>query len=105
MFKYEGYTVSELTAIAADEKEAVQEAVWREWALQYTGAYILYKGTPKGDIITTFAPEPDQNGRPGDRQPQPPPPRPIVAGGGASGGGGGTWQPTGNPGEFVLKLD
>jgi len=103
MFKYEGYTVSELTAIAADEKEAVQEAVWREWALQYTGAYILYKGTPKGDIITTFAP--DQNGRPGDRQPQPPPPRPIVAGGGASGGGGGTWQPTGNPGEFVLKLD
>ena len=109
-FRYEGYTVSKLVAIAksgSDEEKSwvAQEAAWREWADAYTltGA-VPYSILSDGVIIHPITCNPQQ-GRPKDRQPNPtdppPPPRPIVAGGGASGGGGGSWIPIGN-GEFEL---
>lgn len=72
MFKYEGYTLSQLAGeINNGSPDAIDEIAWREYFLLY--GY--------NDIET------EKQGRPGDRQPPPPKPRPIVAGG----GGGGSW--------------
>jgi hypothetical protein len=106
LFRYTGYTLSQLFGIArngSDEEKssAAQEVAWREWADAYTMSFASpYSILPDGVIIAPITCNPQQ-GRPKDRQPpntDPPPPRPIVAGG----GGGGSWVPIGNNGDLQL---
>ena len=123
-FKYEGYLLSRLVAIAKDasstdqeQSDVLKEVLWREWAEAYTREL---PENPYGILLTGFVSSPitcspQGGGRPKDRQPvnQDPPPRPIGAvgggiggigggsGGGSGGGGGYGWMPLPN-GDYQL---